>query len=499
MTISKSSRDSQLLLPPLSERIAAGRPVMTRDQALSLAQRVKQLSTADRTTVEIRHKVQSLTQLSGDRVRSADDGETLSVWFRSSFGDAGSAFMSTNQLTERALRELVARADALGKGMPGTREKLVIRDWDEQDTYAPTPIWQERTVESLQTARETAVSEIINTVRGHQFRTAGFVGVMAKAEAVLTSRGIAAYSDETDCEVSVTARPVDGMSTGWSGAVARDWEKIDPVRIANDAVEMARKNLHPQALEPGRRTAILGPSAVVQLMRFFALHFNGGESDAGTRGFSKVPNLPKGSRWNEQLFDRRIKITTDPSDPEGGCRPWFGLGYASHPTTWVEGGFLKYLSYGVGSLAHAKPYAEMPYGFRFHGGDTTIEQMIAQCDEGVYVNRFSSVDILDWNTGMMTGVTRDGCFFVKRGKIDRPVKNFRWQASPFFVLNNIIAVGPTERTAFGYAPWTDKEKGASGGDGEGEWTDFFDWPRRPMVVPPLMVRDFNFCSLVDAI
>jgi predicted Zn-dependent protease len=97
---------------------------------------------------------------------------------------------------------------------------------------------------------------------------------------------------------------------------------------------------------------------------------------------------------------------------------------------------------------------------------------------------------------MCTGVTRDGCFFVKKGKIDRPVKNFRWQASPFFVLNNIIAMGQSHRTAFGYSPWTQQEQGHGMPDA---WVGMLDWPRRPMVVPPLMVRDFNFVALIDAI
>src|SRR5205085_399679 len=105
--------------------------------------------------------------------------------------------------------------------------------------------------------------------------------------------------------------------------------------------------------------------------------------------------------------------------------------------TWIADGMLKSLCTGVGSLGHGKAYAWMPFGFRLHGGDTTLEQMIAQCDDGIYVNRFTDVDTLDWNSGTMTGVTSDGCFLVKKGKLDRPIKNFRFLTSPFFVLNNI--------------------------------------------------------------
>jgi len=80
-----------------------------------------------------------------------------------------------------------------------------------------------------------------------------------------------------------------------------------------------------------------------------------------------------------------------------------------------------------------------------------------------------------------TGVTRDGCFLIKDGKIAKPVKNFRFLDSPAFMLNKLVTLGPTRRASLGYAP------------------SEFDWPRRPMIVPPMMVNDFNFSALADAV
>jgi predicted Zn-dependent protease len=128
---------------------------------------------------------------------------------------------------------------------------------------------------------------------------------------------------------------------------------------------------------------------------------------------------------------------------------------------------------------------------RVSGGETSIEQMIAQCDEGVYVNRLSGMSNVDGRTGLLTGVTRDGCFYVKNGKIEKSVKNFRILESPHFVFNKLLALGPTKRAAIGYAPTA---------QATGMWGDDANWPfRRPMIVPPMMVSDFNFASLADAI
>ncbi|MEO7360282.1 MAG: metallopeptidase TldD-related protein, partial [Gemmatimonadaceae bacterium] len=65
--------------------------------------------------------------------------------------------------------------------------------------------------------------------------------------------------------------------------------------------------------------------------------------------------------------------------------------------------------------------------------------------------------------------TRDGTFLIEKGKITQPVKNFRWNESPLFMLQKIEEIGKAERTATG------------------------------QVMPSLKVRDFNFSSLSDAV
>jgi predicted Zn-dependent protease len=482
-------------LPPLTKRLATGRPVITREQASELSQHVLKLVTNERADFHMSHTVRSTTQLASGRVRTTDVGETLQIAIRIEYPDTLSyAALSTNQLDDAAIQTLVERANAVAHDIRPVRNPTIVRTWDEQDTYLPTSLWHESSVDALSTSADTAVPKIVDTVRRQGFVPSGFVGVITRVESVLTERGITAFSEETDCEVTVTARPDDAHTTGWSGAADRDWSRIDASRIAAEAAETCRRNLHPQALEPGRRTAILSPEAVAQLLRFLTVHFSGSDSDQGYTAFSKVPNQMKGSRWNERLFDTRVKITTDPADPDGGFRPWFGRGYADHPTTWVEDGRLKYLMYGTGALRRGKKYADLPFGFRLDGGETTVDQMIAQCEQGIYVNRFSNVEMVDKNSGLLTGVTRDGCFLVKNGKIDRPVKNFRFYESPFFFLNKLVALGPTRRVAYGYTPWSQGERMAV-------WwpPDFFEWPRRPIIVPPLMVQDFNFSALVDAV
>ena len=42
---------------------------------------------------------------------------------------------------------------------------------------------------------------------------------------------------------------------------------------------------------------------------------------------------------------------------------------------------------------------------------------------------------------MLTGITRDGTFLIEKGKIVRPVKNFRFNQSIVQMLNSIDEIG----------------------------------------------------------
>jgi predicted Zn-dependent protease len=329
------------------------------------------------------------------------------------------------------------------------------------------------------------IPEVIETVAREQLRAAGFLGLMARSEAYLTREGISVYSEETDGELTVTARTPDGKSSGWGGAAARNWTAVNSAAVTARATALAHRYVGAQAFEPGRRTAILSTAAVAQIMRHLAPEFDAYATDCGKTGFSSPHG---GSRLGQRVFDPRISMRSDPADPEGGYRPYFEEGYGTPAMTWIEQGTLKNLAYGVGyAMMRGKTYAEHPYSLRISGGTTSLEEMIAQCQEGIYVNRLSGVDLVDQKTGLITGVTRDGCFLVRNGKIDRPVKNFRFLDSPFFFLNRIKALGVPARAAFGYTPPNNHEEGPT------------DWPRWPMIVPPMMVSDFNFSSLADAV
>ena len=108
------------------------------------------------------------------------------------------------------------------------------------------------------------------------------------------------------------------------------------------------------------------------------------------------------------------------------------------------------------------------------GGSKSTEQLIAETKKGVLVTRTWYIRMVDPQSVLLTGLTRDGTFYIENGKIKYPIKNFRFNESPVSMLNNIEEIGKSV---------------VLGGD-EGP---------NPMVVPAMKVRDFNFTSLSDAV
>jgi predicted Zn-dependent protease len=107
------------------------------------------------------------------------------------------------------------------------------------------------------------------------------------------------------------------------------------------------------------------------------------------------------------------------------------------------------------------------------GGDKSTADLVKGTKRGILVTRTWYIRMVDPQTVLLTGLTRDGTFYVEDGEIRYPVKNFRFNESPVIMLNNIEELGRPERLA---------------GPGSGL-----------VMIPPMKLRDFTFTSLSDAV
>jgi predicted Zn-dependent protease len=341
-----------------------------------------------------------------------------------------------------------------------------------EEVYAKPHIFFETTYGLDADHRADAVAPLIAAATKAGMMAAGYVQVSAHGRAVMDTTGKALYYPYTQAQFSVTVRNPQGTGAGWAGVDWNDWTRIDTTKLSEIALDKCVRSANPVAVEPGRYVAVLEPQAVCDLVWFVMRNIDRVLAESGTGPFAAGHGQ---SKIGQKVMDSRITISADPMDPDLGFPPFSGGGHVYHPVTWIKDGILK-------ELAYYRPYGIRNLGknsglpnsgaFRMSGGTTTVDEMIATTKRGVLVTRFSDLRLIDVNSLLLQGYTRDGLWLIESGKISKPIKNFRFTESPMFVLNKVEQLGAPRRVFH---------------------------PGAPVIVPSIKVRDFNFVSLSEAI
>jgi predicted Zn-dependent protease len=281
-----------------------------------------------------------------------------------------------------------------------------------------------------------------------------------------------AYNRSTNANYTLTVRTNDGTGSGWAGAEDPDWTKINFAEVANRAIEKAKLSRNPVAIEPGRYTVILEPQAVGDLVQLMGFSLAARAADEGRSAFTKQGG---GNKIGEKIVDERVTIFSDPQDPQLLGQPFDGQGLPLARQVWVENGTLKQLFYSrFWAQKQGKEATGGPNTIKMVGGTTSMDDMIKSTERGILVTRLWYLRQVDPRTILFTGLTRDGTFLIENGKLSKAIKNFRFNESPLFLLNNLQAIGPSVRLA-----------GTEAGG--------------PIVMPAIKAKDFNFTSLSDAV
>jgi predicted Zn-dependent protease len=446
---------------------------MTREEAKALADRVLLMSKADQTRVNITREWNGNTRFADASITTSGGITDIAVTVTATIGRRR-ASASTNILEDASLRRTVDLAAQLAQLSPEDPE--LMPELGSQQYVAANAFFED-TANLTPAARAGAVRRTVDAAGGGKIFVAGFLNVYVTEMAVATSNGLFAYHRTTDANLSATARTPDGTGSGWASAGSQDWGTIDPSTIGRVAARKAEASRNPVALDPGLYTAVLEPQAVNDLVPLLAGALIARNADEGRSAFSKPGG---GTRVGEKVVDSRVTLYSDPADPELLGLPFDIEGLPLKRTVWIENGTLKNLSYtrfwaqqmGVaptGTVGLNNVSNVLAGGLKLTGGTKTTEEVIAGCERGILVTHFFYLRSLEPRTVLYTGLTRDGAFLIEKGKVTRPLKNFRWNESPLLILNRLEEIGRPEPVA----------------------------ARRRM--PALRIRDFNFASSSDAV
>lgn len=460
---------------------AAPARYLTRDECETLAKKVLAFSKADAAQVTITGGARGNTRFAVNQISTSGDSFDHVVSVRSTFGKR-SATSTTNKLDDASLKAVVDRAESLARLAPEDPE--MMPDLGPQQ-YQESRDWSDVTAGVDAAARAVAVKAATAAATTGLAAT-GYIETRVNSFAVANTKGLFAYRRDTGAAMTTTVRTTDGTGSGWAGATHDDFSRIDAASIGTRAADKARRSVNAVAIEPGRYTVVLEPTAVGNLVQLIAGALNARNADEGRSFFSKAGG---GNKIGQKVVDERVTIVTDPMDPDAPGAAFAADGLPLGRRIWIENGVVKNLSYdrywaqkqgvtpNAGGGGGFGGFGGGAGGLKMSGGTATLEELIASTPRGILCTRFWYIRPVDQRTILFTGLTRDGTFLIENGKVAHPVKNLRWNESPVFMLNNLEAMGVPVRVS-------------ASEDGS---------PGQAIVVPPIKARDFNFTSLSDAV
>jgi PmbA protein len=459
--------------------------MLDQDKAADIFERIKKHSTADQVEVLFSGGKTALTRFANNTIHQNVAEENYVVSVRTAFGGR-TARSTTNKLDDESLQRVVQSSERLAKVQHPDSDLLPIPEPRGGSTTAHEPAPSRHfaaTAAITPQQRAATVTKIVAIADKHKLTTAGIVSTSETAEGIFNSRGLANWHAQTSSEISITMLAPD--SSGWQKANSPNVTSLDGATLAEIAARKAFDSATPREIPPGKYTVILEPAAVLDIVGFMFFDF-GGLSILDQRSFLN-------NRVGTRLFGENIDIWDDVAHPLQSGVPFDGEGVCRQRIHLVESGVIKRLVYArataekmkhsehkdkVGPIeptGHGFPLpnemgeAPMNIVFGTSSKPASLDQMIASTERGVLVTRLWYIREVDPYEKILTGMTRDGTFYVENGKIRHGVRNFRFNQSLIQLLSNVEAMGTPVR--------------ASG-------EESFD-----MVVPAMKVKDFNFTEV----
>jgi predicted Zn-dependent protease len=461
--------------------------MLTKDHASDLFERIRKYSTADEVEAYFYGGDHALTRFANNAIHQNVAEENYGVSVRTVFGGR-TARASTNKLDQESLKRVVLASERLAKVQQPDPDLLPMLTPQGRDTgnVSKTPLISRHFAETAAVTpedRADGVARMVAVANRNHLTSAGIFSSSESIEGIFNSCGLCDWHQQTSADVSVTMLASD--SSGWQKANSPDVRNLDPPTLAEIAAHKAIASAGPRELPADKYTVILEPAAVLDIVGFMFWDF-AGQAILDERSFLN-------NRIGTKLFGDNVDISDDAAHPLQSGAPFDGEGMPRQRVPLVENGVVKRVVYArstaekmrrsqyatkVGPIAASghgfllpNEMGEMPVNIVFGepAQPQTVDKMISLTERGVLVTRLWYIREVDPYEKILTGMTRDGTFLVKNGKVTGGVRNFRFNQSLIHMLSNVEAMGKPVR--------------ASG-------EESFD-----MVAPAMKVKEFNFTEV----
>ncbi|HEY3017582.1 MAG TPA: TldD/PmbA family protein [Gaiellaceae bacterium] len=275
----------------------------------------------------------------------------------------------------------------------------------------------------------------------------GFFTSAVAEVALASSTGLTVNQRMTDATALVVAAAED--CSGYAEQTAWRADEIDPASVARQAAEKAERTRGATELEPGVYRAVLEPYALADLLEYFS------HDSLGALGLLEERSYLNG-RMGRRAFDEKISIADDALDPRGLPKAFDFEGTPKQRVELVENGVVRGVVWdrataalardGAMSTGHAGPIESrdlgpLPYALSVAPGEAgSAEELAELVGDGIYITRLHYLGVVHPREGVVTGMTRDGTFRIRNGKIAEPLVNLRFTVAVPELLGEVFAL-----------------------------------------------------------
>ncbi len=377
---------------------------------------------------------------------------------------------STGSIRPGDLRRCARQAADLAKLTP---ENPDFKSLPGPKPYDRLSTFFEATAACSPIQRAEAIRGFIDRAGRLGLTLAGAISTGWGEVAVANTLGVRAYQPLTAAELNVVAHAED--SSGYAFGLHRDLERLTLDALADRAMEKCAASRQPQDVAPGRYTVVLEPPAVGELLEWMGyIGFGAKTVEDGTSFMA--------GRLGREITGERVTILDDPLDADGLAMPFDFEGVPKQRVPLIQRGVARAVVYdtlmagkeGTESTGHGMPPGSgsgpLTLNLQMAAGDAPLADLVSRVDRGLLVTRFHYVNgLLDTRRAQMTGMTRDGTFWIEGGQVRHPVKNLRFTEEVLNAFRRIEAVS--------------RER----------WTVAASWGEiGALVAPALVIRDFAF-------
>jgi len=440
--------------------------LISQEEALAFIEFAIANSQAEAVFVSLTKSESALSRFSENQISQNIAKNTFNLNVTSYFGKR-SASASTTELDRNAIAETLRRAEDLARFAPEDPEWIELLSPQIYEDRLPAFDLSTATLSPLR--RGEIIQQVCSLSKDAGVNGSGTLSTKVCLNAIGNSVGLRGCDRTTEAEFSFTARIDDGSS--WNQCTAWSIEQLPIEELTRTVIKKAIASRNPRVIEPGDYTVIFEPVAMSSLLPWVIWNLDARAADEGRSFMSRRDEAgqPVGNRVGEQLFNPIVQVQRHAAHPllQGGR--FFGDGLSNDQLSIIKDGIPQTLAY---SRYWAKEKNTNPTGSMYPivmtGSDQSVSDLIANTKQGILVSRAWYVRHVNARTLEVTGMTRDGTFWIIDGKITNPIKNLRFNQSLPEMLNNLTAVSTAQRC-------------------------------NGSVIPGCKVENFHFSSITDSI